>query len=688
MKMTKSKTTSRQLLLGASTLAMVGLASPAVAQETDSSRPLDKPEPNKSGGVAISVTPSGADNGQVARSEAANAADYAIEVRTETAHVDPVLSVGLVEDVRLVTRGERATFLGYTNYPSLIDKSELRIFVEGDTPASTPYATVELDGDGAGSWLVEKDAPQDLFYVLRVYDRDGQFDETAPEELTALDVDPDAAAAPSRENFGTKDEASIRTIQMKDVSKVTVTGQADPEQEVVRVAGQVVPVDDNGRFVSEQIISSDTKSISITIGQGDDIKFAAVRDIDADHNKWFVVGQGEITLGRSFSSGPARQVSGDTLAEGSFAVGRAAFYAKGKISRDWRLTTALDTGEAPVEDLFSNLDRKDPRQLLRRLNSEQYYPTYGDDSTLVEDAPTQGRFYARLDNGISQAVVGNFVAQATGAELAQLDRGLFGALIDVNSAGTTSFGERKAQVLAFASDPGTVPAREEFRGTGGSLYFLERQDVSVGSERVRVEIRDRETGIVLESEELHPREDYDFDPFNGRLTLLKPLSSVASSGRTVRDGSSSGNIPVLVVRYEYSPNVGDLDGYTVGGRGTVWLGETLRIGATAQRDTLEAADQTVFGADAMLRFTAGTYVKAEFAQSDGPGFGQSNSVDGGLTFAQIASPGTTQAANAWRTEFAIDFAELAKKQGELGTISAFYENMDSGFLLGWSPDTN
>jgi hypothetical protein len=218
-----------------------------------------------------------------------------------------------------------------------------------------------------------------------------------------------------------------------------------------------------------------------------------VRELDTDANRWFVVGQGEVTIGRSFSSGPARQVSGDSLAEGTFAIGRAAFYAKGHISDDWRLTSSLDTGEAPVEDLFSNLDRKDPRQLLRRLNSEQYYPTYGDDSTLVEDAPTQGRFYLRVDNGVSQAVIGNFVAQSTGADLAQLDRGLFGALVDINSDDVTDFGERKAQFIAFASDPGTVPAREEFRGTGGSLYFLKRQDVSVGSERVRIEIRDRET---------------------------------------------------------------------------------------------------------------------------------------------------------------------------------------------------
>lgn len=691
--MTKSTFFASRFLVGASTIAMVGAAAPAVAQATEAAGspqdvrahalvPAQAPTApgqtnDQSNGLTIAKEGPGSDD--LPHDETQDDDGYNIEVRTETAHVDPVLSVGLVEKERIVIRGANATFLAYTNYPSLVTKSELRLFPANSSAASTPLAVLPVSSDGVARWLVDGTAPQEMFYVLRVYDEKGRFDETRAQELTVLDEDPSPEAVPTRPNFGTKDDASIRNIRMRGVSKVTVTGRADPQDEVVRVAGQLVPVDENGRFVSEQIIRNSTETIEITIGKNGGVSFAAVRELDTDQNRWFVVGQGEVTFGRSFSSGPARQVSGDSLTEGSFAIGRAAFYAKGMLSDEWRLTSSLDTGEAPVEDLFSNLDRKDPRQLLRRLNSEQYYPTFGDDSTLVEDAPTQGRFYARIDNGISQAVIGNFIAQSTGAELAQLDRGLFGALIDVNSEAVTEFGERKAQLLGFASDPGTVPAREEFRGTGGSLYFLKRQDVSVGSERVRVEVRDRETGIVLESEELNPREDYDFDPFNGRLTLLKPLSSVANSGRTVRDGSASGNIPVLVVRYEYSPTFGDLDGYTVGGRGTVWLGENVRFGATAQRDTLEEANQTLLGADAIVRVTAGTYLKAEIAQTEGPGFSQSNSVDGGLTFSDIANPGSSQTAQAWRTEFAVNFAELAKVQGNLGKISGFYETLGEGF---------
>ena len=276
-------------------------------------------------------------------------------------------------------------------------------------------------------------------------------------------------------------------------------------------------------------------------------------------------------------------------------------------------------------------------------------------------------------------MVGNFTTTVTGAELAQLDRGLFGALADFNSQDVTSFGERKLQVTAFASDPGTVPAREEFRGTGGSLYFLKRQDISIGSERLRIEIRDRTTGIVLETRDLHPNQDYDIDPFQGRVTLLRPLSSIASSGETVRQGTSSGNVPVLVVRYEYSPDFGDLEGYTVGGRASGWIADTVRLGVTAQRDTVEEAQQTLLGADATVRLTAGTYLKAEVAQTDGPGFGQSNSVDGGLSFTDIVNPGTGVTAQAYRAEGAVNFGELAGRSDDLGNISAYYEHYDQGF---------
>lgn len=605
---------------------------------------------------------------------------HQIRFRADTLVVTPVLNASMVGSVRTAVAGEKAEFQAYNNYPAFIDKGEIRIFKTGASPDSEPLTTLAVDTDGHAEWDVPSDASEALYFVYRVTSKDGKFDETVAHELTVVGrefrpetknkVEPAIQAA---------DEAVRRTIGLSGIM-ATVTGRANPETDQVRVSGQVVPVDTSGRFVAQQIVSRTKGAMDVVITRnGEDIKTVS-QSFATPKDDWFVVGQGDLTLGKSYGSGPAADVSGDTLAEGSYAIGRAAFYAKGVVGDDIRVTASVDTGETLVKDLFSNIDRKDPSQLFRRLNREQYYPTYGDDSTLVEDAPTQGRFYLRVNKDASQFIVGNFTTTVNGAELAQLDRGLFGALLDYNSEATTSFGERKYQVTAFASDPGTVPGREEFRGTGGSLYFLKRQDVSIGSERVRVEVRDRETGIVLESRTLYPQQDYDFDPFQGRLMLVRPLSSTMATGGIVREGSSTGNVPVLVVRYEYSPPVGSLDGYTLGGRASGWINDKLRLGVTAQRDTLEEAAQNLIGADAMFRVAAGTYFKGEVAQTEGPGFGQSNSVDGGLSFTDIMNPGLNGVkAQAWRTELAVDVAELRKRTGDLGKFSAFFEHFDRGF---------
>ena len=616
--------------------------------------------------------------------------DHEVRFRADTLVITPVLNVGLVEAFRTAIAGQTVSFMAYSNYPAFVEKSEIRVFRASQSPDSEPLAVLQVDEFGRAQWDVPVDGPSALAFVLRVYGKGEKFDETVAQELTIVDKELSTlheGDTVDRPNFGTIDEAARRNITLGGMM-ATVTGFADPEHETVFVAGQAVPVDLDGRFAAQQIVArrGSSSKLDVVIKRADQTVYEASQSFAAPKDDWFIVGQGDLTLGKSFDSGPAADVSGDSLAEGSFAIGRAAFYAKGVIgdedgdeSDDIRITASVDTGETLLKDLFSNLDRKDPSQLLRRLNRDQYYPTYGDNSTLVEDAPTQGRFYLRVAKDDSQLVLGNFVTNLVGAELAQLDRGLFGALVDYKTESTTSFGERKSQITAFASDPGTLPAREEFRGTGGSLYFLERQDVSIGSERVRIETRDRNTGLVLETRDLYAQQDYDFDPYQGRITLLTPLASTVANGSTVREGSSAGNVPVLVVRYEYTPLVGDLDGYTVGGRATNWLGDNIRIGITGQRDTVEEAAQTLLGTDVLFRLTAGTYLKGEVARTDGPGFGQSNSVDGGLSFVNIANPGTTNNAYAYRAEAAVNFAELAGRSADLGKLHGYYENYDAGF---------
>ncbi len=619
---------------------------------------------------------------RIAGSEPVSKRDpFGIEIRSDDHLNNPVLTARLVEGERSVVRGEAVEIAGYTNYAAFVVRSELRVFADGSPPDSEPLRIVAVDDANKAEFVADADLPGRLYFVWRVYDSEGRFDETAPQELTLVG-ERLAGDRPGSDVFALKDrdEARLRSIRLNKAVTVTVTGRANPETDEIRISGQLTPVDANGDFVWQQIFPRLSQNLTIQIERDGKTVLDSLRSISRPKDDWFVVGQGDVTLITSDGDGPAVEVSGDRLADGDYITSRAAYYLKGKFGDGWELTSSLDTGEVLLKDLFTNIDRKDPRQLLRRLDSSEFYPVYGDDSILIEDAPTQAGIYARLRHHDSSIVLGNFVANINQVELAQIDRGLFGGLISYKSQAITSFGERKLDLLAFASDPGTVPARDEFRGTGGSLYFLNRQDITIGSERLRIEVRDRETGLVLSSTELRPQEDYDIDYFQGRITLSRPLASTAADGAVVRQGSSAGNVPVLVARYEYSPDFGDLDGYTVAARGAGWIGDHVRLGVTSQKETTDTANQTLLAADMLLRYAAGTYIKAEVARTEGPGFGQSNSVDGGLNFINIASPAINgQSADAYRAEIAVNFAEITGKSGDRGKAGAYYEHFDAGF---------
>ena len=609
-------------------------------------------------------------------------ANAGISVRLDGIAVQPLLNAVVdTGEKRLAALGAPVTFRTYTNYAPFIQRGEIRLFRAGQAVDAVPFKVLALDAAGEAAFTPVEGDPQAIFYVLRVYGDKDLFDETRPGELTLASPKAANAEPVDPQTLFGRDNSATRNIPIRGAS-VTVTGKDMADKSQVRVMGQAVPVSEAGEFVAQQIVPFGKQDVAIRIEGARAFTFN--RTVDVPKNDWFYVAIGDLTLGKNNSSGPAAIVTGnDQEFDKLYLNTRGAFYAKGKIGGRTRITASLDTGETSFRNIFSNLNDKDPSQLLRRLDSSLYYPSYGDDSSTVEDAPTQGRFYLRVDRDDSKFVLGNYVLDVNGTELAQLDRGLYGALGDYVSTKSTSFGERKSRLTAFASDPGTAPAREEFRGTGGSVYFLQRQDLSIGSERLRVEIRDKDSGLVIETRDLRPQEDYDIDYIQGRILLTRPLSSTSNDGQVVRTGSRPGNLAVLVVRYEYTPTISDIGGYTFGGRATQWLGEIVRFGATAQREATGSADQTLLGADILIRKSATTFLKAEIARTDGPAFGQANSNDGGLNFFSVDNPGQrTQDSTSWRVAGSLDFADLVGRvsaDSDHGQSSFYYEHQDAGF---------
>lgn len=592
--------------------------------------------------------------------------------------VAPLLNAGLADGKGAAALGETVRFLTYWNYNHWVDRAVIRIFDEEDNLITAPLDLVAVGENGEAEWTVPATRTSQTYsYALRVYDRNGDFDETRRKFITVTDTAKQDDAAPVTTEIYGNDNTAKRNIQING-GTVTVSAK-NLDTNYVRnlsVMGKPVLMDEHGDFAVQQILPSGAHQVELSYLNDENQRVTLSRDVELPKNDFFFVGIGDLTVGLQGGGGRALVEAGGEDFDPTFVTGRAAYYLKGKVRGKYLITAALDTTEDDISNIFSNLNDRDPRSLLRRLDPDKFYPVYGDDSTFVEDAPTQGRFYVRIESGDDHIVWGNFLTDITSTEFSQIDRGLYGAKLEYNSDATTKQGERKRRLTLFAADPGTVPGRDEFRGTGGSVFFLERQDLTIGSERVRIEIRDKDSGLVLEVRDLRPFVDYDVDYIQGRIVLAEPLQSTQLGNQIVRDGNISGNDAHLVVRYEFTPGLEDIGGFTTGGRGEAWLGDNVRIGITGQQEETGDVDQTLLATDIVIRATDSTYIKGEFANTQGQAFGESASLDGGFTFAELASADTEADANAYRVEAAIGLQDVSKANGQ---ISGYYENIEAGF---------
>jgi hypothetical protein len=359
-------------------------------------------------------------------------------------------------------------------------------------------------------------------------------------------------------------------------------------------------------------------------------------------------------------------------------AGSLSFFTTQKLSNDWRVTASADTREEPVKDLFSNFLSKAPDSLFRRIDPAYYYPTYGDDSTVQELAPTLGKFYVKVEHHDDYGLWGNFRINYLDNELTQVDRGLYGANVHWLSDSTTSFGEKRVTIDGFAAQPGTIAGRDEFQGTGGSLYFLHEQDILTGSEQVRIELRDKDSGLVNGTVNLQPSVDYEIDYLQGRIVLAEPLSSTAADNLLVRTSGLSGQLAYLVVRYEFTPGFQDIHTWTTGGQGDVWINDHVRLGVTASSNDAGVNGSSLRGADLMLRKSADSWVKLQTGKSDGLVSGSSYSTDGGYGFTSYNPNSFANAsANAYRADVSLGLGDFLS--GNKGRLTYYTQHLDAGY---------
>ncbi len=605
-------------------------------------------------------------------------AEMKISISFDSLSEERYLNAATDEDAAV--RGEAIGFLTYNNYAEWIARAEIRVYAEGRSVEKHPDWLLPVDGDGKAQWTPDENASDNVRFVLRVYDKEGRFDDTTALPLVVVDE--------RAEDHEAKDRSlaayGVNHVSRKNIpvvgGVVTANGVDVPEGYSVRFMGKQVPLDGKGGFVAQQILRSGNHSVAVVVEDesGKSVQFD--RSLYLPEEDWFYVALADLTIGENnIDKGDPSTILNDVQHFNNkvYKDARTAFYVKGRIKGEYLLTASLDTGEQDLDNIFDTLDQRDPRKLFRDLDPDLYYTVYGDDSVTAQDAATQGRFYVRLDKGQSHAMWGNFRTQITGTDLAQLSRGLYGIQGRWVSDEVTTFGERRTVAEGFAAEPETRGAREEYQGTGGSLYYLRRRDITTGSERVSVQVRDKDTGLVISNRELRTREDYDLDPFSGRILLREVLHTVVGDDSTyVRTDSFSGHPQYLVVRYEYKPTNIDISDNTVGGRATHWVNDQIQVGITAGKENVVNGTHGVGGLDATFRYTAGTYVRAEIATTRGTGTDEQVSTDGGFTFDNVTySANTGVEATAYRVEGHVDLADYDQK----GDLSFYIQGNQDGF---------
>ena len=590
-------------------------------------------------------------------------ADAGVIVSYDGLGVHPYLGVSTSDMRSTYTAGSDVAFTTSTNYPAYIKRAEIRI-LDRDDPTRV-IEVLPVAPNGKADWTVPADGTEDMVYSLRVYDGVGRYDETQLVPITRVKKEPEAPVfdGPVIDPGEGEDMAIRRDIPVRG-GAVTVSSDNLAPGARVQVMGEEAVADASGIFVMQRILPPGIHDVRVGVGTD-----GFSRRVNIPTSEWFYVGLVDVTVGTEDPGG-------------SYAIGRVAGYAKGHTKSGYTITGSIDTREQDLEDMFSTLGEKDPDRVLRRVAPEDVYPTFGDDSTSYEDAPTSGKFYLKAEKDNSYVMWGDYKSDKDASRLVRSDRTLYGLQAVHESQAQTSFGEPRLRLSGYAAEPDRLVKRDTLRGTGGSSYFLSQQDIISGTETLMVQWRDPVSGNVVTTRRLTEGTDYRIDYFQGVVILNAPLS--ASAGSSLISNRPLGSYDVeLVAQYEYVPTTGSVDGYSAGGRVEGWVNDHVRLGFSAQKDTTGVADNKVAGVDVLLRQSENTYLSFDVARSEGPGFGSTLSLNGGLDIVNQPTGGSLgNPALAYRIEGAADLSEVT--DGKIGgRIKAFYDRKEAGFV---SPD--
>jgi len=601
-------------------------------------------------------------------------------------------------------------FMSYSNYPAFAARHQLVIYRGTDTDRVSPIATLDLPAVAVGEVEWSGELPgvpalregDELQYVLRAIAADGSTDETFPNRLTLVRPDDvlrsqQALGNQADPRLGSLDAEQVEQRRLTEAvlgqgnlrqqnipiygSRVRIVGQDIPEGQTLRIDGRAYPVDLDRKFAAEFLLPVGKHSFEIEVGDREQTVRRTL-DVEVTGRYLFVVALADVTVSGNSISGAVVPVGVDDRYDDVITEGRLAMYLKGKVQGKYLVTAQADTRENEVGELFDGFLDPDARDVFRRLDPDQYYPVYGDDSTTYRDVDTQGKLYVRVDWDKSQALWGNYETGFTGTEYGQYVRSLYGGAIAWRSRASTSLGEARSTLRAFGSEAQSAPGHSEFLGTGGSLYYLRHTDVLPGSDNVVLEVRDPLTGRVETRVDLVRDVDYEIDELQGRLLLTRPLLQIVRDNlpTIIRDTPLDGFENRLLVDYEYIPAGFSTDQATAGVSGRTWLGEHVALGGTYVDEQRSGEDYRLASVDLTLQAGRGTYLKLEQARTEATSAAVFFSDNGGLSFSRLNPVAANREGDARSIEARVNLLERGLTTREW-TLGAWWRNLDAGFSV-------
>ncbi len=574
------------------------------------------------------------------------------------------LGVGVLE--------EEPVFRFKTNYRNFIKRWFLEIrdpmgrevwtgFGVGAPPAEVTWSGIAEDG------LMIK--PGIYSYQLKVEDPKGRQDWTTLKFLQVAskqDLIEEKAVPieiPTVGDFNLFQDGK-QSIPLIAKPTIRVQGQTKPFN-TVHVNGYPVDVDGiSGDFQTEiYTLPGETEiQVTTTTPEGETTSYS--KKVTVKDSMFFMVGLGEQELGHNFTSGNLETVGQDAeFKDGFYQDGRLSYYLVGKLKGKFLIKSHYDTSDKRSAGLFTNLD------------PEKYYPVYGDGSQRNYEAQdTQSRLFFVVEMDRSFIQWGSFETNFNDTELATYNRTMSGMNAHFETVATTPYGDPKQQLKIFSSNAPHRADHNEFLGTGGTLYYVRNRNVLEGSEKLRVEVRDKVQNMAIGSYDLKEGKDYEIDYDEGRILLTRPLSSVAASEVAFSDSILDGSEVYLVADYEFDAGQSAAAVTNRGIRGYTHMGDHVKIGATAIEEQREQ-DYDMRAVDATWKIGRNSKIIAEYATTKLQQTGQALSFNGGLTFSDqpfIKTPRLEERENA----FLVKAQSQPVKNLEL---SGYVQGVEPGF---------